>query len=395
MPRNAPRDSIAIGAPRLEEDGGTWRVTADVDGEPVWFESPDLELAPVAEAWATAFTIPALERGARLALETPLDEVWLDNIVAIQDLLHEWWGYPLRLPLAAAQVAEPANGDGGETALFFSAGADSFYTLLRGGHRVDRLVLIQGFDFGLDAASRQAVVERSLRAVARARGIAATVVRTNARMHPLVRAVSWERAHGGVLAGVGHVLGGAVRRVLISSSISLRSGRPWGSHFRLDPMWGSGRRAFLSVGQERRKGEKLRAIAQDPLVHEHLHVCWQNPAHQGNCSKCNKCVYARLVLADCGVLERCRTLEGAATLAADIDALPRAKQRPGGYAELLHGHRTDEPPEAPPHGSHLTPEVKRAIRDLLARTARLESRPVRWRRALLSRVLSWVRPGRA
>ena len=81
-----------------------------------------------------------------------------------------------------------------------------------------------------------------------ARGIAATVVRTNVRTHPLVREMSWERAHGGILAGVGHVLGGAVRRVLISSSISMRSGRPWGSHFRLDPMWGSARRSFLSVG---------------------------------------------------------------------------------------------------------------------------------------------------
>jgi hypothetical protein len=323
-----------------------------------------------------------------------VDQVWLDNIVAIQDLLKEWWNYPLRLPLATGRDTPPVPGDDGETALFFSGGADSFYTLLCGGHRVDRLVLIQGFDFGLDAEARHAAVEGSLREIAAARGIAAAVVRTNARAHPLVRGMSWERAHGGVLAGAGHVLGGAVRRVLISSSISLRSGRPWGSHFRLDPMWGSSRRSFLSVGQERRKGEKLRAIAHDPLVQQHLRVCWQNAAHDGNCSKCNKCVYARLVLADCGVLERCRTFEGIATLVADIDALPRARQRPGGYRELLEGRRHDEPPAEPPHGSHLTPELKRAIADLLARTARLDSRPVRWRRALLSRMLSWVRPNR-
>jgi hypothetical protein len=394
MPQRASRETIPIGRPRLEREGGVLRVSADVDGEPVWFESRDFELEPVAEAWATAFTIPALERRARLTLDAPVDGVWLDNIVAVQDLLREWWDYPLRLPLAEGRDAPPA-AEGGETALFFSGGADSFYTLLCGGHPVDRLVLIQGFDFGLDAEARHAAVERSLREIAEARGIAATVVRTNARAHPLVREMPWERAHGGVLAGVGHALGGAVRRVLISSSISLRSGRPWGSHFRLDPMWGSARRSFQSVGQERRKGEKLRAIAPDPLVHDHLRVCWQNAAHDGNCSKCNKCVYARLVLADCGVLERCRTFHGAATLVADIDALPRAKQRPGGYQELLDGWRHGEPPTAPPHGSHLTPEMRRAIRDLLERTARLESRPVRWRRAVLGRMFSWVRPDRA
>lgn len=394
MPPRASRDTIPIGRPRLEREGDLHRVSADVDGEPVWFESRDMDLEPIAEAWVTAFTIPALERRARLSSEAPVDSVWLDNIVAVQDLLREWWNYPLRLPLAEAHDTPPA-GENGETALFFSGGADSFYTLLRGGHPVDRLVLIQGFDFDLDAEARHSAVERSLREIAAARGMAATVVRTNARSHPLVREMSWERAHGGVLAGVGHVLGGAVRRVLISSSISLRSGRPWGSHFRLDPMWGSARRSFLSVGQERRKGEKLRAIAPDPLVHDHLRVCWQNAAHDGNCSKCNKCVYARLVLADCGVLERCRMFEGAATLVADIDALPRAKQRPGGYQELLEGRRHGEAPADPPHGSHLTPEMKRAIGDLLARTARLESRPVRWRRALVGRMLSWVRPPRA
>lgn len=394
MPARASRDMIPIGIPRLEREGRHWRVSADVDGEPVWFESQDLELEPVTEAWATAFTIPALERRARLSLEAPVDGVWLDNIVAVQDLLREWWNYPLRLPLATGRDV-PAAGVQDETALFFSAGADSFYTLLCGGHRVDRLVLIQGFDFGLDAQTRHAAVERSLREIAAARGIAATVVRTNVRTHPLVREMSWERAHGGILAGVGHVLGGAVRRVLISSSISMRSGRPWGSHFRLDPMWGSARRSFLSVGQERRKGEKLRAIASDPLIHDHLRVCWQNAAHDGNCSKCNKCVYARLVLADCGVLERCHMFEGAATLVADIEALPRAKQRPGGYQELLDGRRHGEQPADPPHGSHLTPDMKRAIANLLARTARLESRPVRWRRAVLGRVLSWMRPHRA
>jgi hypothetical protein len=395
MHRPAPRDTIEISTPRIERAGSAWRVTADVDGAPVWFESSDIALEPVAEAWATAFMIPALERNARIVLDEPVDPVWLDNLVAVQDLLKEWWGYPLRLPLASARAAVQEADPGGETALFFSGGVDSFYTLFHGGHDAHYLVLIQGFDFGLDAETRHAAVEHSLREVARARGQKAVVLRTNVRTHPLLADVAWERTHGGVLAGVGHALGGAVRRVLISSSISLRSGRPWGSHFRLDPMWGSSRRAFLSVGQERRKGEKMRAIAHEPLVHKHLRVCWKNEAHDGNCSKCDKCIYARSVLAHFGVLNLSRTFEGTKTLVADLDALPRAKRRSGGYLELLGEHAPDEAREMPRHETHLTAEMQRAIRRLLERTAYLESRPVRWRRAVLKRVLSWVRPTRA
>lgn len=393
MPRAEPFDTIEIGPPRVERAGDASRVTAAVDGEEVWFESVDAPLAAVAEAWASAFMIPALEHGARLRIAAPVDRLWLEQSAAAQRILHEWWRYPLRPPEATSRPAAPHGGEG-RTALFFSGGADSFYSLLHGGHPVHALVLIQGFDFGLDAGSRHRTVERSVRAVAAARGIDAIVLRTNVRAHPLIRNASWERVHGGVLAGIGHVLPDAFARVLISSSISLRSGRPWGSHYRLDPLWGSARRTFVSVGQERRKGEKLRAIATDPLVLNHLRVCWQNAAGDGNCSRCNKCIYARLVLADRGVLEQSRTFEGPEHLARHIDALPRAKQRPGGYSELLDGGREGEPPASPPHGSGLTPEMRRAIHDLLERTAHLESRPVRWRRALLSKLTQWTRADR-
>jgi len=398
------RDPVHVGAPRREQRDGFSRVVASVDGEEAWFETRDLDLVPVAEAWATAFLIPALERRTPLTIEAAVDPVWLRNSANVLQLLNRWWHYPISEPVIEGPQPDSTRGGqagdmptlepGGETALFFSCGTDSFYTLNCSGEAVDHLVLLQGFDFDLEARARHAAVERSVRDVAAARGLHAVIVRTNVRAHPLFRGVSWERAHGGVLASVGHLLGDAVREVLISSSISLKSGRPWGSHYSLDPLWGSSRRAFRSVGQERRKGEKLRVVAGDPLVRAHLRVCWQSEAGDGNCSRCSKCLYARLVLADCGVLEQCGTFDGAATLVRDLDAMPKLKGHQGGFAELLDGCRPGEAPHDPPHGSRLDPEARRALHDLLARTRRLESFPVRWRRAALGRVMEWIRPGR-
>ena len=51
-------DRVRVGAPRLEREGGTTRVVADVDGVPLWFASDDLALAPRPERFASA-VLPA------------------------------------------------------------------------------------------------------------------------------------------------------------------------------------------------------------------------------------------------------------------------------------------------------------------------------------------------
>jgi hypothetical protein len=267
---------------------------------------------------------------------------------------------------------------GGESVLFFSGGADSFHTLLRGRERIDRLLLIQGFDYDLDDDRRHAVAERTLREVAAELGKQSSVMRTNLRSHPYFDHVPWENTHGGVLAALSHSLGESVEQVVISASISYAYGRPWGSHWTLDPLWSSSRRNVVSVGQHFRKPHKLRAISGEPLVHRHLRVCWENRAPEGNCNACYKCLFARLILSECGQLQNVSTLEGVDTLAAAIDALPRGKQRMRSYEDLLRGGR-------------LEPDVARAVRDLIERTRRLERPDVRLRRAILGKVIEWLR----
>jgi len=356
MRRLERRDRIQVGEGRSESVNGASRVAAAVDGITTWFESADVPLEPVTEAWTSAFLIPALHRHAVLESDATVDPAWLEHVPAIESLLHEWWKLPRKTPRLAAH-APRSTPEGGERVLFFSGGVDSFYTLLCSGSAVDGLVLLHGFDYARDDKPRLEATERTLREVAAARGLRRIVVRTNAREHPLFEHVDWERTHGGVLAATAHVLGGGVRDVLISSSVNQVTPQPWGSHWLLDPLWSSSRRAVVHVGQEKRKEDKIRAIAGEPLAHRFLRVCWENRSASGNCSRCYKCLYARLVLADLGALDRFEVFEGTDTLAAGLDALPRGRNRMRTFLAMQESPR-------------LPADVRRALVALIERTQR-------------------------
>ncbi len=372
MRRLPSRDRIRIGSVRRDCGTGTSRITADVDGVDMWFESADLDLDPVAEAYGSALLIPALHRQARLEFDDPVDPVWLANIPPIEALLHEWWGLAPRTPRATTRPPA-ATRDGGARALFFSGGVDCFYTLLRSGEHVDRLILIHGFDYPRDDRPRLEATGRMLRDAAAARSVCGATIHTNAREHPLFDGVDWERAHGGVLAAVGHLIGGGTGDVLISSSVNRVTPVPWGSHWRLDPLWSSSRRHLVHVGQELRKEDKIRAIANEPLAHRLLRVCWENRSASGNCSRCYKCIYARLVLAEVGALDQFEVFDGLDTLAADVDALPRGKHEMRTFKTLMDSPR-------------LRADVRRALGALIERTLR-DQRPImRLRRAAAAAV---------
>lgn len=378
------RERLSIGAPRRAGDPGRSRVEAEVDGETVWFESPDLDLVPAPEAWASAFLIPGLAHRVPLAVEAPLDPVWRAGVSELLGVLRGWWRYPAlepRSPAAGGSAGE-APARGGSTALFFSGGVDSFHTLLRGDRAVHMLVGLWGFDYPAADRVRHAAAERTLRAAAAHAGSRAAVIRTNVREHPRFLGVVWERVHGGVLGGIAHLLPDEVGEVLISSSISTQRDKPWGSHWRIDPLWSSSRRAIVPSGHELRRAEKLRLIAREPLLRDHLRVCWENRAPAGNCSRCYKCVVARLALADCGALESFTVFDGPETLAADVDGVPRGRDAMRLLRELADSR-------------NLEPAVVAAVRRLIARTERLDQFPVRWRRAVIRRVIEWLQPARA
>ncbi|HEU4800537.1 MAG TPA: hypothetical protein VFS94_07890 [Gemmatimonadales bacterium] len=347
---------VVVGIPAAEWTGSAWRITARVDDVDVWFESEELELTPAPEALVSAFLIPSLAAGRRLVSQAPLAEDFVSHLPAVMAMVHRWWNYPVLQPQVPAVAAPVRERSPAETALCFSGGVDSFHSLLRGSHKPNLLVLVQGFDVRLTDAGRITQMREMTGQVAEAVGAGSAVVRTNLRQHPLFQSERWGRDHGGALAAIGHVLPASVGRLVISSSYARTLARPWGSHWDLDPLWSGAGLEVEHYGEEFLRAAKIAAIAREPLARAHLRVCWCQPNELPNCSRCIKCVRTRILLSAVGGLEGFALLEGDDTLAAAIDALP-----PFRHAHALHQYRAALEGRVPP-------DVAAALRRLLART---------------------------
>ncbi len=353
-------DTLRVSNISTTRNGPTTRISADVGGDTLWFESDDIELGARAEVFASALLIPALESRLALSLDQPLSSTWLSNCRQLLRILNEWWGYAENVPVVppGSPVESPAPL---KTALCFTGGVDSFYSLLRSGQQIDFLINAHGFDVKLDDTIRLNATGASIREIAGATETTPVMIRTNLREHPLVASASWERSHGGGLAALGHLLSGAAARLLISSSHSFEDQRPWGSHWATDPLWSSSSMQILHFGAELRRGIKLQHMAREPLVRKHLHVCWENRAPLGNCSCCDKCLRTRLFLLECGELDNFATLKGTDTLIDDLNALPLCHSQMVVHRRIAASTKIDR-------------KMHRALTDLINRTEAFRKR---------------------
>ncbi len=64
--------TLRIGAFQHTKTDTTSRVSTDVDGSELWFESDDVELAPSVEALASVWLIPALLSKRTLEIDSPV-----------------------------------------------------------------------------------------------------------------------------------------------------------------------------------------------------------------------------------------------------------------------------------------------------------------------------------
>ena len=318
----------SVGEIRATRENGLTRVTAEVSGASVWFESTTVDLAPSAEAFGSAFLIPSLHQGLRLRLDQEVDREWSDNIGRLLPTLTKWWDYPALAPLAPLKEAKGLSS-ASQTALCFSGGVDSFYTLLRGGLNPRLLAFIHGYDISLEDEARLGAFKPTLERVAAATNSRPILLRTNLRQHPAFVACSWDRTHGGALAAIGHVLAENIDRFIISATLVRSDERPWGSHPLVDHLWSSAHLRVAQYGDDIWRHDKLRAVIDEPLVREHLRVCWENRRPAGNCSHCDKCMMTMVVLAQAGKLDRFPVFEigghsaASRELVARIDQLPR------------------------------------------------------------------------
>ena len=307
--------------------GAPGRAEALIAGAPVWLEA-DAEIDLPMDAIVSAFFIPALRHGAPLLLDGALSERLRSQLPYVADIVREWWGWQGALPVEPVGTPAPSGGLLSpalrRSALLFSGGVDSFFSLLRGPLAPDALVFVGGFDVSLEDVARCDAAHDLVRRVADTVGVRTIRVTTNVRTHPLFASLSWEQTHGGALAAIGHALRGEISHAMISSTPSFREiATHWGSHVRLDTLWSSEQLGVWHVGATHRRSEKLVAIAGEPLVREHLRVCWEHRGTGLNCGVCEKCLRTQLLLLEREQLHHFRTFDlSVADLTAAVEALP-------------------------------------------------------------------------
>ena len=276
----------------------------------IWFRAADGGVTSQrADPFVPVALVPAMRRGWTLSIEGPVSERLLQGTEDVQATLADWYPRFKRVEVActtcATAVPEPRHA----VAAFFSGGVDSFYTLYQHRDEITDLVLVHGFDMPLSRLRERCRISRSVREVASELGVRLVEVETNLRQFGEPH-VSWPDAYfGAALGAVALFLGPRFDRIYVPGSVASHQLVPMGSHPELDRHWTSGECAVVYDGLEATRFDKVIAIAEWPLVHSHLRVCYHANRAGLNCGRCSKCLWTMMLLRAVGALDRVRTFE--------------------------------------------------------------------------------------
>ena len=312
---------ISVDEPRpLDGDRPGVIASVDVGGDrtDIWYRVSDGPISYGPETFLAATLSPAAKLGLPLELAGEVSPRLINGLPTIQTILRCWVPGCQDVPVRVRAKAPPPPSPSRAVACFFSAGVDSFFTLLKHRSEIGKVILVHGFDLRLDDTPMRTKVSRSLQEVAAELGVGLVEVETNVRSFA-DRYFPWRYYHGSMLASVALLLAPQFRKVYIAASDSYVTLIPWGSHPLLDPLWSTEETELVHDGLEANRLEKVATIASSDVALRYLRVCfpWTNDAGGYNCGRCEKCLTTMACLRSAGALGRCATFPSA----LDLDAL--------------------------------------------------------------------------
>ncbi len=290
-----------FGAERVRLSGELAYATPGRPVEQIWFDVEERfasGLSTTGNPWITALLPVAVTLGESLEISLPVDAKLREGVEALMGVWSGWFPgkyRPIRITCDVTPSSRPDQA--ARTATLFSAGVDSFYTLLRhepGGSAHDKLVIddlltVWGFDIPLSNGDAFEALHRNIVTVAEAAHKTPVTIATNLRESGWSVA-NWGRiAQGPALAAVGLALERRYRRVLIPSSVGFHSRSPWGTHPLTDPLLSTSRTEIRDDGALARRVGKVEALLTSDLALQNLHVCWMGQS-ASNCGQCEKCL---------------------------------------------------------------------------------------------------------
>ena len=308
--------TLSVPAPKIEADSMSTTVSAQVTVNnkryDIWYKVPKgttVSKEQASDGLLCLLLIPAMKSAERLSLTSPVSAKILESTEVIQDMYTSWHsdkGFK-RVKIdakARTSASKPAPARG--VASCFTAGVDSFYSLLRHKSEITHLIYIHGFDIPLKEVAFRKKVSKHLNEVAKSLGKELVEPETNIQELTNDIAEWGEFSHGFALASVALLLASNFRKLYAPSSLSYADLYPRGTHALLDPLWSSEYLSFVHDGAEATRIQKVDYISSSKEAMEHLRVCWQsNDAY--NCSVCEKCVRTMTSLEIVGALQKCQT----------------------------------------------------------------------------------------
>ena len=218
-----------------------------------------------------------------------------------------------------ADPAGESEPQGSRTGLFFTAGVDSFFSLLHHDemarlHRewnlrpIDDLIYVEGYDIPLGNRGSLDHKRAALESVAQETGKTLITLATNFRDTGLsLRKNTWGPiVHGPAVAASGLLLGHRWDTLLLSAAVAYDEFDPWGSTCLTDPLCSTLATRVWHYGAGSDRLRKIEFLASSDVAINHLHVCWRD-ASERNCGACEKCFRTLLALDMAGARERART----------------------------------------------------------------------------------------
>jgi len=323
------KNFITIKSIQLEKWDKTYRISAEVNGELLWFESQDTSLSPSPEAFANALLIPGMIQGFNLVFTDPLCTEWLESANKLMTLYNEWHGWQI-ISITSPKTTPRVISRGNKRALCFSGGVDSFHSLFTYPKEISYLVMVHGYDIALSDTKGADIVFNHIQDVANEVGLSAIKITTNYRQHAFAgRKYGW--SYEGALAAIGNLITDT-NELIISSSLS-REETSAVNNLVFNSSTTAALRSlkgttFTHYGDAFSRDEKLKMIATQPLLWRHLHVCQENlksDFHLSgttlNCGKCEKCIRTILSLMKEGIIDRVTVFQSTDNISNKIDAI--------------------------------------------------------------------------
>jgi hypothetical protein len=286
----------------------------------IYFQSNSVPFFPTAEACIALVTLAAMKHGEEVLVPAVhIDPLFLSNMEIIQRMIRKWDPkiHQVQIkqinPREKVKLSPGPNRDQNNptiqerrTALFYSGGVDSSFSLLSNLGTIDDLIFIRGFDL---PTTKTDILDRAtvkIQATGEKYHKNVIEIETNARIF-VAKYMRWKMSHAILFGCIGQMISTQYQKILIASAYTKEEQASGLFTPIIHPFWSSTDLEFVYSDDGATRLQKLDKVVQDDLILNSLRVCTKNIGGKYNCGRCEKCLRTMIELTAIGAMDRCTT----------------------------------------------------------------------------------------